>query len=375
MVERRVHESLVTKLARYLIRDYVSVDTAREGMRIPPTRTLAKQYNVSIASVAHALEILQAQGMISKRRGSGCYLTGQNAVHLPTDSHTIGLVIPAASAAPLMADLCDGVEHACRERGFHVMIATHDYDNERECFEVHRAIAGGCKAVILYPNPRFSHIDMKNDFLCRENFEKPLVLVDLGDTEHRYAQVVFDNYSAGYDMTKWLLNKGHRRIAFMKTYDGETEIRYRSNYDRFLGYCDALRDYGITMEPSWIWKTEIKVRQKHEAALNHAIIHLTNWQHQTVNRPSAVLCIDDPYAVDLITMAPTVGIETPRDLCVVGFDSHPIRRAIHPPFPSTAPDFQLAGNKAVDLAFRIMNGLVEPPITYMLPVPLSFGHR
>ena len=374
MSERRAHESLVTKLARYLIRDYVFVDTAKEGKRIPPTRTLAKQYNASIASVAHALEILQAQGMIIKRRGSGCYLTAQAVAHQQTTSQSIGLIIPAASAAPLMADLCDGVEHACRERGFRVMIATHDYDNERECTEVHRAIAGGCKAVILYPNPRFGNHDMKNDFLCKDHFDPPLVLVDLGDTEHRHAQVIFDNYGAGYDMTKWLIGKGHHAIAFMKTFDEGTEVRYRSNHDRYLGYCDALQEHGIFPDPKWIWKTDVKARRKYEEALQHAVDHLKVWQ-QMENRPTAVLCIDDPYAVDIITMARTLNIETPNDLCVVGFDSHPIRRAIQPPFPSTAPDFRLAGSKAVDLAVRIMNGVIEPPFTYMLPVPLAFGHR
>ena len=374
MSERRVHESLVTKLARYLIRDYVAVDTAREGMRIPTTRTLAKQYSASIASVAQALEILQAQGMLTKRHGSGCYLNAREVLPQQTLEQSIGLIIPAASAAPLMADLCDGVEHACRKRGFHVMIATHNYDREREYTEVHRAISGGCKAVILCPYPRVSSHNMKDDFLCKEHFDRPLVLVDLGDTEHRHAQIIFDNYGAGYDMTKWLIEKGHRAIAFMKTFDEDTEVRYRSNHDRYLGYCDALQEQGIPPRPEWLWKTEVKARRKHEDAMQHAVDHLKTWL-QTENRPTAVLCIDDLYAVDLITMAPSLGIETPKELCVVGFDSHPIRRAIQPPFPSTAPDFKLAGSRAVDLAVRIINGFIEPPFTYILPVPLVFGHR
>ena len=372
--ERKPHESLVSRLSRYLLRDYVETGGIEPGGRLPTTRVLAKQYNVSVASVAHALDVLQTQGLVTKRRGSGCYLSEKPVVRPSGTSHSIGLVIPAASAAPLMADLCDGVEQACRERDYHVMISTHNYDFDRERAEVLRAIAGGCEAVILYPIPRLGGEPQESDFLRHGFVGRPLVLVDLGLPELPHAQVVFDNYAVGYDMTKWLIHEGRKAIAFMKTYNEGIEVRHRSNHDRYLGYCDALREHGITPDPAWVWPTEIILAREHDAALEYAQRRVREWKSNQC-RVDAVLCVDDPFAVELVTTARAMGVQVPEELQVVGFDNHPIRRVIRPLFPSTTPDFRLAGAKAVDLAVRVMQGVVQPPCTYILPVPLAVSGR
>src|SRR5436190_23650839 len=58
------------------IADAIRADfaTLTEGDRLPSTRELAERYGSSIGTVARAIELLQAEGVVTSRHGLGVYM-------------------------------------------------------------------------------------------------------------------------------------------------------------------------------------------------------------------------------------------------------------------------------------------------------------
>jgi GntR family transcriptional repressor for pyruvate dehydrogenase complex len=65
------------------LRDLIVRGQLRQGGRLPPEATLARELGVSRATVREALRLLAAQGLIRTAKGSG----GGSFVTLPTVDH------------------------------------------------------------------------------------------------------------------------------------------------------------------------------------------------------------------------------------------------------------------------------------------------
>ena len=69
----------------------------------------------------------------------------------------------------------------------------------------------------------------------------PTSLVDAQSYMHKFDSVVIKNFEGGYRITNYLIEQGHRHIAFV----GGFEDSHPSFVDRRHGYLQALRDQGI----------------------------------------------------------------------------------------------------------------------------------
>jgi len=56
-----------------------------------------------------------------------------------------------------------------------------------------------------------------------------------------------DFFGGAYDSTRFLLERGHRRIAFLSAFEG-----YQAGFDRIRGYKQALTDFNIPLDESLI---------------------------------------------------------------------------------------------------------------------------
>jgi DNA-binding LacI/PurR family transcriptional regulator len=206
--------------------------------------------------------------------------------------------------------------------------------------------------------------ELNNDYLNREFKDVPIVLFDIAYPEQKRSQVVFDNYRAAFQMTEFLINEGHRRIAFMDLACAEGEYLQRSTRDRYEGYLDALSAWKLTARPDDRWIIDVRER------MDLAFDGFMDQHMMGSDRPTALIAIEDTAALYAIHAATERGLRVPNDLRVVGFDNLRACRAVRPPFPTSDPSFRLAGEVAVDLVVREIRGQVKPPVVYMLPVPL-----
>ncbi len=351
-------------VAAAIRRDYIDVAGSQPGEALPRIRDLARIYSVSPGTIQNAIGILQAQGVIYSLAGSGCYISPSQGNQPPAASsavsnNLIGLVCQVRNE--LTMRLQAGVDSRCREEVASMVTALSEHRYEDELAQVQRAVSSGCNGVIIEPSFRVRG-RVEADYLLTETLPVPLVLVDMALPGLLHSQVLFDNYRAGYEMTRHLIKKGHQQIIFMEQeWQGTLQLQL-SVRDRHRGYLQALQNFGLTAPPT------DPLRSKEQGRRYEFGAWLKRWK-ASEDRPSAVLAIEDTHAAALISQAALQGIE-PQDLEVAGFDDLSVRHTVSPIFPSVRADWELAGSIAVDLLMQHIRGDLSAPVVYMLPTTL-----
>jgi DNA-binding LacI/PurR family transcriptional regulator len=353
------------ELADAILADFVDGRGLKAGDRLPPIRQLQRFYNSSSTAIAHALSLLEGRGVIEKTVGSGCYITDMASAVSSRAQDAVGLVLQLSRTTELQFQVLKGVERQCARAGYSVLVAVSSQDRVREREHVYRLAAAGCKALIVYPVHRCVE-DIPTDFLITETMPVPVVLVDLPAEEHPQSKILFDNYRAGYDMTRFLFGRGHKRIAFMRYCSDNGRLIHRANSDRFDGFRQAISEAGVELREEDIWPI-IHRSDQHLPCVQAA---LRRWKEQP-NRPTAVVCTGDPLATVVHREARSLGVAVPEELELAGFGSLPMADAVVPRFASASSDFELMGELAAQVALRHSDGSLKEPVRYILPVTID----
>jgi GntR family transcriptional regulator, arabinose operon transcriptional repressor len=354
-----------TQLASRIIRDHIDGAHLEPGDQLPSVRALQKYYGASITIVTHALSMLEAQGAIVRRHGKGCFVAEGREPSRTSNRATIAVVIPFISTLELMGRMLKGVEGVCRRKGHQLLVASTDNKYEVEQRQIKRLAETGCEGAVLYPVVR-TRSQLRDDFLNNSFQSFPIVLLDMAQPEQRRPQVLFDNWRAGYNITRRLLKAGHERIAIMAYGLPEEELAHRSNADRYAGYEAAMADAGIGLRPEWCWR----IQELGGADVAEQLrLYVRKWL-EIDQAPTAVIAMEDWHAVTTVMIAREIDIAVPDELYVAGFDHLSIGQGISPPMLTTEGDFERAGEMAAEMVLQLDPAKATCQTTYVLPVPL-----
>jgi LacI family transcriptional regulator len=129
--------------------------------------------------------------------------------------------------------------------------------------------------------------------------------------------VGMDERAAAMDATNHLLDLGHTRVAFISGGPG-----FASSMLREDGFRAAMAARGVWVDPALVAVGDYTFESGKAAAAQ--ILSRTE-------RPTAVFASNDEMALGVIHQALSLGISTPRDLSVIGFDDFPSAQYSIPP--------------------------------------------
>lgn len=141
----------------------------------------------------------------------------------------------------------------------------------------------------------------------------PFVCLDFYDQKHECDAVVTDNFYGMYQLTNYLFDMGHTRIAYVGTL-----LYSNSITDRYFGYCKALLEHGQKAREDWIIGDR-DMETGDQGKLMDFEFRLPD------DMPTAFACNCDLTAGLLITELRKKGYRVPEDISIVGFDNY-----IHP---------------------------------------------
>lgn len=142
---------------------------------------------------------------------------------------------------------------------------------------------------------------------CRQHQIK-VVLFNRVQRDVRINAVACDNYQGGRDAGRLLLERGHRKIAFLGGIANTS-----THAERARGFRDILNEAGIGIHAQASGEFEYRRGYLAGQALLDATIP-----------PEAIFCCNDIMALAVIDAARERGIRVPQDLAVVGFDDIPM---------------------------------------------------
>ncbi len=140
-------------------------------------------------------------------------------------------------------------------------------------------------------------------FLKNET-ELPLVFVDFQKKGMSASAVLTNNFYGMYEMVNYLIENGHRDIAYVGTIRANNSIM-----DRYFGYLKALTEADIPACPEWVIKDRDETGYLTDIPLPERM-------------PTAFACNSDLTASALIKILAGKGYRVPGDISVVGFDNY-----------------------------------------------------
>lgn len=138
-----------------------------------------------------------------------------------------------------------------------------------------------------------------------ERTKLPMLLLDFMKRSIQVPCVMANNYYGMYQMVNYLIYKGHRRIAYVGTLQASSSIM-----DRYFGYCKALTENGIEVNPDWV----IDDRSLEDGQIGN--IRLPE------QMPTAFACNCDLTAAEVVRILEERGYRVPEDISIVGFDNY-----------------------------------------------------
>lgn len=251
-------------------------------------------------------------------------------------------------ANPFWTTVARGVEDAANARGYHIIIGNTDESPEKQenylLFLLKKQVDGFLFVPASYDNSA-----------TLKKRHVPFVVLD-----RRFPDAVdsvrCDSVKGAYDLTKHLIELGHRRIAIIT---GRQDLTTAS--DRVEGYVKALKDANLGEAKQIHWG---QYTQQSGYDITAQII-------QSTPCPTAIFAANNFIAIGVMRALRASGVRVPEDLSVVAFDDLPEAITIDPFFTVAAQPAYEMGQRATELLIARLNG--EAPPTHqeiVLPVEI-----
>ena len=148
-----------------------------------------------------------------------------------------------------------------------------------------------------------------------------------------------DDVSGGYDVTKYLISKGHKRIGVIA---GEYDNTHTVN--RVIGIQRAMFEEGILFDPGLI-----------EYATWNKAGGYKGMQKLIDKDITAVFCMSDAIASGAYAFLKEKGLEPGRDISVMGYDNQDISTFLTPEVTTMALPLEEIGYKAADKIIEMID--------------------
>jgi LacI family transcriptional regulator len=163
------------------------------------------------------------------------------------------------------------------------------------------------------------------------------------------ASVIPDDEGGARLGTRMLLERGHRRIAFVNGPE-----RYEASLARLRGYRSALEDFGIGYEQQL-------VRASHTDWFPRAGYVMAKELVAGPGVVDAVFAASDHLASGALTALLEMGLRVPQDVSLLGFDDRPVAAELPVPLTTIALPQEQMGRRAAELLFDAIAGTPLEP--------------
>ena len=307
-------------------------------------RDVAKAAGVSVTTVSHVMNGTRHVAPATSERVLGAvthlgYRPSAVARALKGEgTKTLGMLV-TSSTNPFFAEVIRGVEEACFDRGYSLILGnTGDVGQRLEAYLAtlySKRIDG---LVVMTTN-------MDHAFLHRLGQDRAVPIVAIDTLDIPGVTTINDDSSAGGRIAaEHLLGHGFRRIAALTGPSDHPRSRQRLG-----GFAAALAKSGIVLDPRYIVVSDLTV------AGGYSGMQLLLKRAETP--PEAVFCLNDLIAFGGLCALDRAGYKVPADVSVIGYDDIEYAAYMVPPLTTVRQPANDIGRRAAEVLIdQVMAG-------------------
>ena len=340
---------------------YVKIKDIAESLNVSPT-TVSNVIHGNLKKVSP-----QKANLIRTRLQELNYIPNMNAHTLAgSKSKMIGVILNSADDSadrrdkytlhsnPFNSTILSTLEEEIRLNGYYMMFYV-----SQEMQEILNVIKGWNIDGLIVWGVDQTATDFQKQCATLSRLAKiPVVFIDsYCNNEDPYDYIGLDDLRGGYIPTRYLIENGHRNIAFASDFLPLYGIRKL----RFAGYRKALEEAHIP------WRENLLIQTSREKELR---VECYNRIAQSIDQYTAIFFDADYYAVEAMGYLMDAGIRIPEDISIIGFDDNSFARIIRPRLTTIRQDVPLKAKKAVERLLELIENPDLPPKGIVLPVEL-----
>ena len=311
-------------------------------------KDVARLAGVSIATVSRVINSPETvkketrETVLTAMKESG-YTYNTLARSLSTrKSLSIGLIVPSITN-PIFAESTLGIQDCANNFGYTVLLGDTDYDFKKEAMLINALNERRVEGLIITTS------SVSNPYLKKFKDEDfPVVLIYNTTFSEDFHFVTIDNFKSAYEIVKYLIELGHKRIGMIAGY---FDISDRS-YARWQGYAQCLKDHGIPQDDSLVVQESFTAPAGREAM---------KYFLKMSKPPTAVFCSNDFLAIGAMSAVYEKGLKIPDDISICGFDNMELSSHIYPPLTTVDQPAYEMGYRAMEILMKVMAGEVTAP--------------
>lgn len=287
------------------------------------------------------------------------YRPNFSARHMRTNSSNLvgfGLITDEVITTPYAVDMIRGAQETLWSQGKVMLVVNAGYGTKMTVASLKALLERRVEGIIYAT--MFHHVVE----LPPQMSQVPVVLANCFAADRSYPSVVPDEFSGGYAATKLLLEKGHRRIAFINLGRYKNEIPpIPAATGRLAGYKHALSEYGVPFDETLVRYTDQTPQTNYR--LSYELMQLPT-------PPTAFFCGNDRTALGCYGALSALRIRIPDDVAVVGFDNQiDIAQGLWPPLTTVQLPHYEMGKWAVEYLMS-MKDSPATPVQHKIDCPL-----
>jgi LacI family transcriptional regulator len=340
------------------ILDKISSGEYRPHQQILSERELCRHYSVSRTTVRKAIDELVADGVLIRSSGRGTFVADTRPRAKKKAGNILFLRCVHSDIARSDSEVKDdifyprvlyGVEATCSQNGYHCLYKTIN-ENDFRHDELEKSIANSDGVVC-------GELHNESFLSLLEKYSLPVVLVCPSMKDTRFDVVGIDNIHGAIRAVTYLIERGHRKIAFIGGSEESTPSREREE-----GYRQALKANGLEPDPSLISSNDWRLEDGYNATVD------------LINRgeaPTAIFAASDLLAIGAINAIRDSGHRVPDDISVIGFDDIEMARQVKPSLTTMRVRRAEMGEIAARLVFERLHSQRDYPLRIAIPTVLQ----
>lgn len=264
-------------------------------------------------------------------------------------SHIITVLAPEWSepfnilSDPYRQQMIGAIECQLRKCGYYVMLRAYRTAADVVSLFHNWSVDG---AIFFYPP--FTEDEMRGVL----ETGVPCVVIDRYYESLAPLTVDLDDYRGGSLPARFLLQNGHRKIAFACPFRDPSIVVHH----RIRGFAEALKEAGAAFPARYFFNSSGTYQDG---------IRIGREICAMEDRPTAVVTTLDRLALGILEGVRLSGCAVPDDVSIIGFDNWEVLEYVHPKLTTVAQDFEKKVASVVELLMRRIRGeeIAQPHIT------------
>ena len=316
-------------------------------------KELAAKCNVSIATISNILNGKSNVSMQTKERVLKVIEeTGYKPNYMARTlrarkTNTVGLIIDELSAFS-SPNLIEGVLNLLEEKGYKAIIETlrlySKWGNKPDSAEYEKVVRESVDEMlsikvdgIIFIAAHAHDIEYFN-----KNLDVPIVIAYAYQKDNSIPTIKIDDFESAYQMTNYLIEKGHKKIAVIQ---GGATVQHEQ--DRMAGFEKALKDAGLAPDKKLV-ELGYWTREGGKEACKKLFKGKGDF--------TCIFCFNDLMAAGVYDYLYEQGKQPGKDYAVAGFDNREMSDYLSPALTTMEIPLEEIGRKSAEVLLKKIDG-------------------